>query len=53
MSDPEYTTISLRKTTVQRLQKLRRYGLSWDDIINEMADQFDPDEISFPPEPNK
>lgn len=42
------TSIPIHKSTVKRLRRLRRYGVTWDELLNEMAEEFDPDQLEPP-----
>jgi len=37
----EYTTISIKKKTKNRLEKHGRKGQTWDELINEMLDEIE------------
>jgi len=41
MGDPEYTTLSIRKETKERLRKYGSFGESWDQLINKILDEID------------
>lgn len=41
-ADNEFTTVSLRRGTVERLEDIRPYeSISWDEFIGELADAYE------------
>ena len=41
------TTVSLQRDTLDRLRSLKPYSsMSYDDLLSDMADQYDPEEAS-------
>ena len=41
MDDPEYTTLSIRKETKERLKSYGSFGESWDQLINRILDEIE------------
>lgn len=43
MAATEFTSISARPETVERLRSHLRGGETWDELLRAMADQYDPE----------
>ncbi len=42
----EQTTLSVKPETRDRVRSLKREGITYDELINRMADAYDPDRTS-------
>ena len=41
MDDPEYTTLTIRKETKEKLRKYGAFGESWDQLLNRLIEKFE------------
>ena len=43
-TDDEISSIPIRRKTLRRTKRLKRGGESWDQLVNAMAEQYDPND---------
>lgn len=41
-TDDEISSIPIRRKTLRRTRQLKRGGESWDQLVEKMADQYEP-----------
>jgi len=41
MDDPEYTTLTIRKETKEKLRKYGAFGESWDQLLNRLVEELE------------
>ncbi|MFC3957577.1 hypothetical protein [Halovivax cerinus] len=45
MTDQERTTITVNRGTFEKVKSLKRGGECWDDLLEQMANSYHPDEF--------